>query len=91
MVTEAIKNNRLVKPGLNAKDHSGRIAWLVLNKDETPIQIDIGMGAGCWHPVCDGNHRLAAAFYRGDKKIKMHFSGSLELGELLFGVDCEHC
>jgi len=52
--------------------HIERVAWLVVNGWEDPIEIDVGVAfLGCcpdW-VVCDGNHRLAAAIYRGDKTI----------------------
>ncbi|EVT82546.1 hypothetical protein Z046_32460 [Pseudomonas aeruginosa VRFPA09] len=39
--------------------------------------------------VTDGNHRLAAAIFRGDATIPALVDGELEHAFELFGVDCE--
>lgn len=36
--------------------------------------------------IRDGNHRLAAAFYRGDSTIRANVSGSQEYASELFGT-----
>jgi len=90
-VTAAIREQRLVsEPG--SKDHAGPIAWMVLNPDATPIEIDVGVPhLGCFvaWPITDGNHRLAAAIYRKDRRISADVAGDLEYARMLFGVDCQ--
>jgi len=60
--------------------HLRRVAFFVVNPDPTPIGIDVGFGFDDerWI-VHDGNHRLAAAFYRRDKTISAGISGSLDV------------
>lgn len=70
--------------------HAERIAYLVLNKDDTPIDIDVGVpSAGCvvqfGHYIVDGNHRCVAAIFRGDKTIYAEISGELDYVRKLFG------
>jgi len=38
--------------------------------------------------VVDGNHRFAAAIYRGDEWILADVAGELDYAFELFGVDC---
>jgi hypothetical protein len=74
--------------------HVQRVAYLVVNGWEDPIHIDVGVPefspllAGHWY-VPDGNHRVAAAIYRGDSTILAKVDGSLRKAGILFGVDCE--
>lgn len=76
----------------DGEDHAGRIAYLVRNRASDPISIDVGCPAlGYWGPkwmVVDGNHRLAAAIYRGDLTISALVDGQLDWALELFGVDC---
>lgn len=64
--------------------HVARIAYLVVHPDPTPIEVDVGVPSlGCpveW-PVFDGNHRLAAAIFRGDPYILVSASGACDLIE----------
>lgn len=86
-VSVALNQNRLhrhpVSPKSSRRVHAERIAFLVNHIDINPIVIDIN---SFW-PVLDGNHRLAAAFYRGDRIIEVSPDGFLddfekyELGE----------
>jgi hypothetical protein len=73
----------------NRSQHIKRIAYLVKNGWSDPIQIDVGVPSlGCnieW-PVVDGNHRLAAAIFRGDEEILCEISGSMDYAEELLGV-----
>lgn len=90
-VDAALREGRLVdKP--DGEDHAGRIAYLVRNRASDPISIDVGCPAlGYWGPkwmVVDGNHRLAAAIYRGDFTISALVDGQLDWALELFGVDC---
>jgi len=72
------------------EDHIERVAYLVLNKDPNPIEVDVGV-PGMRHPVdwpiIDGNHRVAAAFYRHDPSVDAKFSGHIETIRERFGVD----
>ncbi len=71
------------------QQHVERVAYLVVYPDPTPIELDVGVPElGChvaW-PLQDGHHRLAAAFYRGDKTIEVDVSGSLDYAEHVLGV-----
>lgn len=90
-VTAAIREKRLA-PEPGSSDHAGRIAWMVLNPDANPIEIDVGVPhLGCFvaWPITDGNHRLAAAIYRRDGLISAEVGGDLEYARMLFGVDCQ--
>lgn len=89
-VALALETERLVSTPLpgNEGDHAGRIAYLVLNPASDPIDLDMGvpeMGVEVDWPVVDGNHRLAAALFRGDAQIDVTWSGSSDHFEFLFG------
>lgn len=91
-VRRALGELRLVAtPG--GEDHAGRIAYLVLNRADDAISLDIGCPAfgtaGTTWPVLDGNHRLAAAIYRKDKVIAGVVDGCLDYALEVFGIDCE--
>lgn len=69
--------------------HAERVAFLVLNSDDTPISIDVGAPVlGYYEPwiVQDGHHRLAAAFYRGDATIAADVGGQIDLAEAMLGI-----
>jgi hypothetical protein len=70
--------------------HIRRIAWLVKNGWDKPVEIDVGIPSmNYWpYPLIDGHHRLCAAIYRGDLTIAASVSGSLDYAFELFGVDC---
>lgn len=91
-VRQALIERRLVGTP-DSDDHAGRIAFLVENPAKDPILIDVGCPSlGYWGPnwmVTDGNHRLAAAIFRGDSTIPALVDGELEHAFELFGVDCE--
>lgn len=57
---------------LSHKDHVKRIAYLVVNKDEKPISLRIDGNGSI--KCTDGNHRLAAAIYRGDEDIEAYLT-----------------
>jgi hypothetical protein len=62
------------------KEHIARIAYLVVNKNNTPVDIDVGIPGYSyvnWNLV-DGNHRFAAALYREDLTIETTFTGSID-------------
>jgi hypothetical protein len=70
-------------------DHAARIAYLVVNKSHDPIIIDVGcpsLGFIEEWIILDGNHRLAAAFYRGDEVIRASISGEVDYATKLLGV-----
>jgi hypothetical protein len=71
------------------KYHVERIAFLVVNRDETPLSVDVGvpsLGLVVHWPLDDGHHRLAAAIYRGDELIEIDPAGDHELIEKMFDV-----
>lgn len=68
-----------------------RIAYLLYNGwdapdvDLHPVTVDIGVsGYTPEELVTDGNHRLAAAKFRGDKTIAVEVSGDLEKSRKVF-------
>ena len=69
--------------------HVRRVAHFVVNDWTDAISIDVGVpDLGChvdWI-VIDGNHRLAAAFYRGDETIEGNVSGDLDRASQMFGL-----
>lgn len=88
-VSEALLDERLCgTPG--GDDHDGRIAYLVVHAAKDPIEIDVGVPElGC-HPawlVEDGNHRLAAAIYKGQDEIHANVSGSVGYAKELLDAD----
>jgi hypothetical protein len=70
------------------EDHLRRIAHYVVSGWIDPIEIDVGVSTlGChvdW-VIQDGNHRFAAALYRGDKEILAGLTGDLNYISELFG------
>lgn len=70
--------------------HRRRIAWLVMNRVDTPIEIDIGAPSLGWTPTrppfdfIDGNHRLCAAAVRQDRRILVTYSGECDAFPALF-------
>jgi hypothetical protein len=57
--------------------HTLKIAWLVTHwKEGHPISVDVGLD-DTHFSVDDGNHRLAAAIYRGHEFIEADVSGFL--------------
>lgn len=80
----------------NSRDyHIARIAWLYHNgwddihNDVNPISIDVGLAGQGYVQVTDGNHRLAAAIFRGHTKIKALICGDIDKAEAIF-VDGLH-
>lgn len=67
-------------------DHAARIAYLVVNKDVTPIEIDVGCPSLGYHEIhlVDGNHRAAAAIIRKDKTIAAVLGGEVSYMRHLF-------
>jgi hypothetical protein len=73
--------------------HARRIAWLVRNGWDAPIDLDVGIPSMGYFPyiLIDGHHRLCAAIVSGDSEIKAQVSGSIDYAFELFGVDCSLC
>lgn len=96
MVRQCLKNRWFssspVGHDATAELHASRIAFLVENGWRDSIAIDVGIPAmNCcvnWL-VLDGNHRLAAAGFRGDKEILAMVDGDLNYALDLFGVECK--
>ena len=64
--------------------HAARIAWFVVNGFKGGIVVEVPVGRVTWYPMRDGNHRLAAAIYRGDKTIPVEWlGGPAEVLEML--------
>lgn len=63
----------------NLIDHAARIAFLVEEGWDDPIEIDLGIPGMCEGRLNDGFHRCAAAIYKRDRSIKAHWSGSMDL------------
>lgn len=79
-------------PDVPARLHAARIAYLVRYGWKDAVQINVGVPSlGChvrW-PVQDGNHRVAAAIYRGDEEILAVVDGSVAYAMELLGVGIE--
>lgn len=81
-----------VEPGAGPHEHAARIAYLAQYGWDDALEVDVGIPSmGChvnW-AVTDGNHRLAAAAFRGDADILASVGGCLDTAFKLFGVDCQ--
>lgn len=89
-VRKAIREQRFVSH-LDTGDHAGRIAFLVENPSSDAIEVDVGVPSLGYHSpwmVTDGNHRLAAAIFRGDLSIEASVAGELAYARRRFGIDC---
>jgi len=90
-ISKKILRSFPIKDGETTRgQHIQRIAYLIVNVSNHPIDIDVGIPELNYCPdwiVCDGNHRLAAAFYRNDKSIFAEVSGSCNYAKELLGVD----
>lgn len=64
--------------------HIERVAWLVVHGWSDDIDVDVGCeNLGCYVDwwIEDGNHRLAAAIYRGDLGIEVSPGGDTSVFE----------
>ena len=62
--------------------HIERVAWLVVNGWDDAIEVDVGipnLGYVIEWWILDGNHRFAAAVYRGDTSILVSPSGQTDI------------
>lgn len=87
-VEDAISAGRLIAPSADSgraaaprAAHVSRIAWFAVHGWRDPISVDIGVPGfagfrSCW-PILDGNHRFAAAIFRGNPTILAEFGGSI--------------
>lgn len=69
--------------------HARRIAYLVVNGWEDPIELDFGVPViGYFNkvPLVDGNHRFCASIARGDELIKADVYGQLSYAAHLLGI-----
>lgn len=99
MVLDAIGQNRFQanptsewtkKQAKSGRSHAERIAYFAYNGWDEAIQVDVGIPGLCCHvdwPIQDGNHRFAAAIFRGDRHIMAYVSGDIDYAFELFGVD----
>lgn len=74
---------------LTRAQHIRRVAWLVVHGWTDPIELDVGCLCLNYHNdwfVCDGNHRHAAAIFRGDECIAATIAGDLGYAEQQLGV-----
>ena len=93
-IKEAIDNNKLLNKyyqgdrDWDRNDHVERIAYLVVNKSDVPIDIDVGIPGmfQVTYIIQDGYHRLAAAYYRGDKTILATISGSVKYAKHILNI-----
>lgn len=66
--------------------HVERVAWFVVHGWEDPITIDVDMARHDDWMIDDGNHRFAAAIYRGDETIEALVYGQVDYAERLLGI-----
>lgn len=67
-----------------------RIRYLMEHKnwDTTfPITLDVGVFEYNPYPILDGNHRISAAIFRGDKEILIDVIGDEEMIEEIFFIN----
>lgn len=81
-VRRAVAEGRVLAPqdvSRTTHSHVRRVAWFVVHGWSEPIDVDFGVPSlGChvdW-VIQDGNHRFAAALYRGDASIMAACSGA---------------
>lgn len=98
MVTACLGENSLLSkpyaPSVDSDawdswDHARRIAFLIVNPSDDPIEIDVGVPSlGChieWI-IDDGNHRFASAVFRKEKHIAARINGCVETANSLLST-----
>lgn len=67
-------------------DHAARVAYLCLNRDLSPIELDVGIPSMSYFNFVlpDGNHRLAASIVMEDETIPASVAGETNYIEHLF-------
>ncbi len=99
-VQEAIRESNCLETPLvpfsgTREQHVARIAFLATNLvdwQHRALLVDVGVPSLGFFPnwiIEDGNHRLAAAFYLGLKRIKVSPCGDVALIKRLLGIDLE--
>lgn len=76
LIDDHVSGERLIAPSeqrdpnapVAAEEHAGRVAWLVKHVARNGCSITIRDGR-----IQDGNHRFAAALYRGDDLVRVCF------------------
>jgi hypothetical protein len=66
--------------------HVARVAYLVVHGWDDPIDFEADPHGWC---IYDGNHRLAAAIFRGDTEIEVNVGGFLNYAADLLGISEE--
>lgn len=92
-ILKAVENKKFnTKPECRTRqDHIKRIAYLIYEGWQDPVDIDVGVPIlGCFPDwfIQDGNHRVVAAIVREDETILANVGGQLDYAFDLFGVDC---
>lgn len=72
------------------QDHLRRIAHFVLNPPRRVHEYPIIDVADIDYAVIDGNHRIAAAAVRRQRKIKVVLVGLVDTAYMFFGCDARH-
>lgn len=97
-VEKAVKDKRFQpKPFYSEKRisriwHIERVAFLAEHGWTGALDIDVGVPSmGCFPtwPILDGNHRHAAAIFRGDLEIEVSVGGDIDYAADLFNVPAE--
>lgn len=70
------------------KQHEERIAFLVIHPSSKPIAVEFPYRDQESFKIEDGNHRLAAAIFRGDDNIAIQLGGFLNNSVKAIGVIC---
>jgi hypothetical protein len=65
--------------------HIERIAFLVANPTNVPIDFEANPFASLW-PIVDGNHRLAAAIFSGRRLLPVSVGGFIDYAQHELGV-----
>jgi hypothetical protein len=66
--------------------HIDRIAWLVRNPDNNPIEIEFPYPSEAWMELTDGWHRLAAAQFAKRPYIDVEVTGFIDHALEAFGA-----
>ena len=78
------KRSQRIGAAENRQRHIRKIAYFVRHVATDPIELDVGvpaLGCHCDELVVDGNHRLAAAMFKGERTIPAHVSGSVRTAQ----------
>lgn len=81
-------SNNQPRSNWTTRKHEERIAWLVTNGWNEPIEIEFRYADMESFRIWDGNHRLAAAIYRQDTMISVQLGGFFDNSIKGLGVIC---